>query len=346
MRYNPRTYSLVKRAIVEARIRKWFKRKRRKNPSPSKLLSMLLKPKKGIHIKLNRDERNEFVDLIRENYRTRKIISKYRKIYSRRPRTFYKRIFGFYPRETQAMRVVWGPFTIHFIFKRNDMIAFWRKVKWGPGSGGFYCVGNTDVKIKDLRGLVSFGREEKYPLETNDIIRHESVHAFEDFIKNKRPPSRKKSLMFFNIKSEMNAYLHNLKQTKKRKKREVNKWSRLGLGLEVKEEVNDYLSYDETLKRIQNVKTKIRKSKTKKAKRELKEKLSRLKQRLDAKRKKRRQYISLHIKTVNQARKALLFMPLEVLQTIIGETPYQRLHRKIPEAAKVYKKMKYEWYNE
>lgn len=345
MGYNPSTYSLVKRSIVEARIKRWFKTKRRKNPPPSKLLTKLLNPKKGIHIKLDIDERKKFVAMIRDIYTAKKILAKYRKIYSRRPRQFYKKVFGFPPRENQSVRIIWGPYIIHFVFKRNDMIAFWRKVEWGPGTGGFYCVGNTDLKIKDLRGLVSFGREEDYSIETRDIVRHESVHAFEDFIKRRRPPSSKKAFMFYNIKSEMNAYLHNFKHSKKRTKRRINEWARLGLGLEVNESINDYVSYTGTVKRIKNVKLKIRRSKTKKAKRDFREKLKRLKQRLEAKKKKRKKYTSLYIRTANQAKKALQFMPEEVLQRIIYETPFERLYKKIPEAVKVYQRMKNEWYN-
>jgi uncharacterized circularly permuted ATP-grasp superfamily protein len=91
---------------------------------------------------------------------------------------------------------------------------------------------------------------------------------------------------------------------------------------------------------------KIRRSKTKKAKRELREKLKRLKQRLEAKKKKRRKYTSLYIRTANQAKKALQLMPEDVLQRIIYETPFERLHKKIPETVKVYQRIMNEWYSE
>ena len=202
------------------------------------------------------------------------------------------------------------------------------------------------MKIKDLRGLVSFGREENYNIETWDIVRHESVHAFEDFVKRKRPPSSKKAFMFYCIKSEMNAYLHNFRHSRKKKRRYINEWARLGLGIEVNETINDYISYTETTKRIRNLKMKLRRAKTKKSKKHLREKLNSLKERLESKKKTRRKYVSLYTKTVNQAKKAVQYMPIEVLQRIIYETPFERLHRKIPEAVKIYLKMKSKWYSE
>jgi len=345
MRYNQRTYALVRRALVEARIRKWFKRKRKKNPSPSKLLSMLLKPRNGMHIKLALEERMEFVDLIREMYKIRKVISKYREKYGRRPRLFYKRVFGFPPRETQSVKVIWEPFNIHFIFKKNDLIAFWRKVHWGPGSGGFYPVGDTDIKIKDLRGLISFGREEKWLVETRDLVRHESIHAFEGRIKKASHSSEDKRYMFNSIKSELNAYLHNLKHSRRLRKRKINEWARGGLGEEAKDFIEEYLRYPETLKRIRKLKRMKRKAKTKKEKRLLNKKLENLKKRLEIKKRRKRMYMSYFIRTVNQIKKALEVMPLEAVHRIIYETPYERLCRKIPEAVKVYLKMRYEWYN-
>lgn len=345
MRYNQSTYGLVRRSIVEARIRKWFKRKSKKNISPSKLLTTLLASKKGIQIKLNLEERMEFVALIREMYKTRTIISKYREKYGRRPRLFYKRVFGFAPRKIQSVKIIWEPFNIHFIFKKNDLIAFWRKVQWGPGSGGFYPVGDTDIKIKDLRGLVSFGREEKWFVETRDLVRHESVHAFEGRIKKANHPSEDKTYMFNNIKAELNAYLHNMRYSKKLRKRRINEWARGGLGEEVKEFIEDYLRYRETLKRIRKLKKMKRKAKTKKERRILADKLEKLKKRLEQKKRKKKMYMSYFIRTVNQIKKALEVMPLEMLHRIIYETPYERLCRKIPDAVRVYLKMKYEWYN-
>ena len=345
MRYNPSTYGLVRRAIVEARIRKWFKRKKKKDPSPSKLLTMLLRPKKGIHIKLDQYERMEFVGLVREMYKTRKIISKYREKYGRRPRIFYRKVFGFPPRKVQSVKVIWEPFNIHFIFKKNDLIAFWRKVQWGPGSAGFYPVGDTDIKIKDLRGLVSFGREEKWFVETRDLVRHESVHAFEGRIKKTSYPAEDKVFMFNSIKSELNAYLHNMRYSRRLRKRRINEWARGGLGEEAKDFIEDYLRYQETLKRIRKLKKMKRRAKTKKEKRILNTKLEKLKERLEQKRRKKRMYICYFVRTVNQIKKALEVMPIEMLHRIIYETPYERLCKKIPEAVKVYLKMKYEWYN-
>jgi len=344
MKYNFRTRLLVNRAITEARIRKWFKRSRKKNPSSSNLLSMLLRPKYGMHLHLTREERKEFVEMVCEMYKKRRIILKYRKKYGRRPKLFYKKVLGFSPRKSQSVKVIWNIFNIHFIFKKNDLIAFWRKIQWGPGSGGYYPLGDRDIKIQELRGLISFGREEHYSIETRDIIKHESVHAFEGSIKKRKSPLGKKALMFQKIKSELNAYLHNLKYSKKRKRRRINEWSRLGFGLEVKEFIEDYLRYNETVKRIRNVKSKIRKSKSKRERRELSRKLKKLKERFEQKKKKKRMYLSSYLKIVNQTKKALKIMPIKVLQRIIFETSYQKLHKKIPESVKIYRRMKYEWY--
>ena len=63
----------------------------------------------------------------------------------------------------------------------------------------------------------------------------------------------------------------------------INEWARLGLGIEVRDEIDDYLSYSSTLKRIRNTKAKIRKSKIKKEKKILRERLSKLKERLEMK---------------------------------------------------------------
>ncbi|MFH0929462.1 MAG: hypothetical protein V1818_03850 [Candidatus Aenigmatarchaeota archaeon] len=52
MDYNPRTRSLVTRSLAEYRIRKWFKTKKRIEPSPAKLLSQLTKPDDGRSLKL------------------------------------------------------------------------------------------------------------------------------------------------------------------------------------------------------------------------------------------------------------------------------------------------------
>jgi hypothetical protein len=343
--YNHRTQKLVKKAIVEARIRKWFRSPKKKNISPSKLLTKLVKPKKGLQLNLSRENRIEFVELIKKLYNTRKIILKYRKRYGRNPRLFYKKVFGFSPRNFQSLNIIWNTTHIHFILGKNDLIAFWKKVQWGPGSGGYYSVGDRDVKIKELRGLISFGRREYYSIETRDIVRHEAVHSFEDFVKRKKPPFGKKRFLFYRIKSELNASLKNFKESKNRRKRKINEWARLGLGTEIRDEIDDCLSYNETLKRIRNTKTKIRKSKSKKDKKRLREKMRKLKERLETKRKKRRFYFSLYRKTVNQIKIALEFMPVYVLQRIIYETPFERLHKKIPESVKVYKRINYEWYN-
>jgi hypothetical protein len=343
--YNHRTESLVKRAITEARIRRWFNKPRKKKLSPSKLLTMLIKPKKGIQITLNKKDRTEFVELIRKMYDTRRIILKYRKKYSRKPRLFYKKVFGFSPRKFQSLNIIWNTNHIHFNLEKNDLIAFWKKVHWGPGSGGYYSVGDRDIKIKDLRGLISFGRKEKHSIETRDIVRHESVHSFEDFVKGKKPPIGKKNFLFYRIKAELNASLNNFKYSKKLRKRKINEWARLGLGEEVKDEIEDYLSYSKTLKRIRNIKTKIRRTKSKKERRQLSKKLRKSKERLELKKRKKRMYFGLYRKTVNQIKVALEIMPNEVLQRIIYETPFERLHKKIPETVKVYRRMIYEWYN-
>jgi len=332
------------RAITEARIRKWFKKKRKKVLSPSALLSILLRPKKGINLYLTREERKKFVKLVDEININKKIILKYRKKYGRRPKLFYKKVFGFPPRKFQSVKVFWNTFNIHFVFKKNDLIAFWKKVQWGPGTGAYYPVGDRDIKIKELRGLISFGREEKYTIETRDVIRHESIHAFEERIKKRETPYGKKKFMFYKIKAELNASLHNFKISKKRKRRMINEWARLGLGEEVKEIIEDYLSYSGTVKRIKNVKSMIRKSKSKNKRKRLSKKLKKLKERLGQKKKKRKFHWSIYRKTTNQIRKALKEMPIEVLQRIVYETPYERLYKKIPETVKVYKRMRYEWY--
>jgi hypothetical protein len=343
--HNHRTEKLVKKAIVESRIRKWFNRPTKKDLPPSKLLTKLIKTKKGLQLTLGREERAEFVDLIKRMNRTRKIILKYRKKYGRRPKIFYKKVFGFPTRDYQYLNVIWNTFHVHFIFDKNDLIAFWKRVQWGPGSGGYYSVGDRDIKVKELRGLISFGRRELDSMETRDIIRHESVHSFEDFVKRKSPPRDKKRFLFYRIKCELNASLKNFKKTKNRRKRRINEWARLGLGTEVRDDIDEYLSYSGTLKRIRNTKIKIRKSKSKREKKLLRKKLVNLKERLDKKKTKRRLYFSLYRRTTNQVKIALEIMPLYVLQRIIYETPFERLHKKIPEAVKVFKRIKYEWYN-
>ncbi len=342
--YNHRTESLVKRAIVESNIRRWFNRPNQRKRVPTKLLAEILKPERGMQIKLTKEERKHFLDLIKRMYATRKIILKYRKRYGRRPRKFYRKVFGFPPRKPQPLSIIWNASHIHFILERRDLISFWRRVKWGPGSGGYYSVGDRDIKVQELRGLISFGRKEEYSIETRDIIRHESVHSFEDFIKRRKPPLSKERFLFYKIKCELNATLKNFKSSKKIKKRRVNEWARRGLGIEVRDEINYYLSYEETLKRIKNTKIKIRKSKSKREKKQLKEKLGRLKERLELKKKRKRYYFSLYRKTANQVKKAVEVMPIYVLQRIIYETPFERLHKKIPETVNTYKKMRYEWY--
>ena len=344
MDYNNTSHSLVRRSLVESSIKRWFKRSRKKYLSASKLLTKLSRPKKGIHIDLTREERMMFVGLIQEIYRKEKIVSLYREKYGRRPKLFYKKVFGFRSRDYQPVNVVWNTFNIHFIFDKNDLIAFQRKIQWGPGVGGYYPVGDTAVKIKDLRGMVSFGRREEYSIETIDIIKHESIHAFENLIKRRKIPSSKKSVMHHMLKSEINASLHNFKYSKKKRRRQVNMWARRGLGVHVKESVEDYLGYDETVKRIRNLKLRIRKCKKKREKEQLRERLTSLKQRLERKKDKKRFYYSLYRKNVNQIKKALEAIPTSVLQTIIFETYYERLYKKIPEAVKEYNKIKNEWY--
>ena len=338
-----RTEALVRRAVVEARIRKWFKGKHAKK-APSKLLGEILRPKKGIHVKLDRYERDHFIELIRRMYATRKIIEKYRRKYGRRPKLFYQKVFGFTPRPSQTLSIIWNTSHVHFIFDKNDLISFWKRVQWGPGSGGYYSVGDRDIKIKELRGLISFGRRECYSIETNDIIRHESVHSFEDFVKRRKPPYSRERYLFYKIKCELNASLKNFKEAKGIKKRRVNEWARIGLGLEVRDEVNSYLGFDETIKGIKNMKVKVRKAKSKKEKKKLNNNLDKLKRRLELKKIRRRHYFSLYRKTVNQVKKAVEVMPIFVLQRIVYETPFERLYKKIPETVTVYKRMKNDWY--
>jgi hypothetical protein len=343
MDVNSSTKSLVKRAVIEARILKWYKRPGRRDAPPSRLLTLLTKPKKGIQLQLTRGERKAFVGLIRRINKAGKIILKYRRQYGRRPRLFYEKVFGFPPRESQSVRVVWGVFNIHFVFKRNDLIWFWRRVKWGGGSGCYCSVGDRDVKIQDLRGLVSIGREEGYYVETMDTVRHESMHAFEDYVKGRKPPSGRKARMYYGIKSELNAYLNNFKHAGK-KRGVINVSSRRGMGAEVEEQIDSYLSYSETLKRIRNLKSGLRKARTKKEKRLLSGKLTGLKGRLGWKRRVKARHMGVYRRTVNQVKKALEVMPADVLRGVIYETPYERLHRKMPDAVKAYKRMRYEWY--
>ena len=207
--HNHRTEKLVRKAIVEDRIRKWFNRPSKKEISPSKLLTKLIKTKKGMQLSLSRYERAEFVELIKRMYNTKKIILKYRKKYGRKPKIFYKKVFGFPTRKYQYLNVIWNTFHVHFIFDKNDLIAFWKKVQWGPGSGGYYSVGDRDIKVKEMRGLVSFGRRELDSMETRDIVRHESVHSFEDFVKRKSPPSDKNSIFaLIQVKPLSNCKFH------------------------------------------------------------------------------------------------------------------------------------------
>lgn len=342
--YNHRTESLVKRAIVESRIRRWFNRLKKGKKVPSKQLTEILNPERGIQLRLAKEERKHFVELIKRMYATRKIILKYRKKYGRKPRKFYKGVFGFPPRENQSINIIWNTSHIHFIFEKNDLISFWKRVRWGPGSGGYYSVGDRDIKIQELRGLISFGRREKHPIETRDIIRHESVHSFEDFVKGRKPPISKKRFLFYRIKCELNATLKNFKESEKGRKRKINEWARLGLGIEIRDEIKEYLSYDETLKRIKNTKIEIRKSKSKRERKQLSIKLRKLKERLELKNSKKRLYFSLYRKTANQIKRAIEVIPIYVLQRIVYETPFERLHKKIPDTVKAYKRIKYEWY--
>jgi uncharacterized circularly permuted ATP-grasp superfamily protein len=136
-----------------------------------------------------------------------------------------------------------------------------------------------------------------------------------------------------------------LKYSKKLKKRRINEWARFGFGLEVKDMIEEYMSYKETLKRIRNIKSKIRKSKSKIERKNLSGKLKKLKQRLEQKKRLKKKYLGLYLKVVNQTKKALESMPIGVLQRIIYETPFERLTKKIPESVKVYRRMLNEWYN-
>lgn len=334
----------MKRAVVEARILKWFRRPRRKNPLPSRLLTQLTRPKRGMHVSLTREERVRFTSLIRDMYGARNTVRKYRKQHSRRPRLFYEKVFGFRPRPQQPVKIIWSPFNVHFIFRKNDLMAFWRRVGWGPGSGGYYSVGDRDIKIKELRGLVSFGRESEWSIETREIIRHESVHAFEDYVKKRPQPWDDLAYMRYRIKSELNAYLHNFRDSRDMRWRIINENSRRGLAEEVREQAEDYLSYTATAKKIRALEKRRRRAKTKKERRELGERVKRLRKRLEKKRMRIRDEMSLYRKTVNQVKKALKAMPLEALQHVIYATPYTRLHVKIPEAVREYRRMRREWY--
>jgi hypothetical protein len=342
---NHSTRSLVKRAILEARIVDWFKRPRRRLAAPE-LLSKLTKPKRGMHLRLAQRERVEFTRLIRRINKARRVMQRYRVRYGRCPRAFYTRVFGFPPRCGQSVRVVWSTFNIHFIFERNDLMAFWRRVQWGPGVGGYYSVGDRDVKIQELRGLVSFGRVEDYGPATSETIRHESVHAFEEYVKGRKPPAGAKRRLYYSIKSELNAYLHNFRESRGKKKRRMNEGGRRGLSLEVRERVEEHLSYRATVEGIGRLERKRRRAKTKKEKGELTRRLMSLRLRLRRKRGRIRAVMSLHRRTVNQVKKAVDAMPVSVLRRVIYETPYERLHRKIPQAVMEYRRMRYEWYRD
>ena len=344
MNYNPRTISLLNRSIAEYRIRKWFKTKRKKDYAPSILLTKLMKPRNAIQIYLTREERSEFVNLIREMYIVRKTIRKYRRLYSRRPGLFYKKLLGFSPRESQFVKIIWNPLNIHIIFEKGDMLSFWKKVQWGPGSGGYYPLGDTDIKIKDMRGLVSIGVEEDHSIETLDTFHHETVHAFEGAFKKRKEVYNSKTFMFNRIKSELNAYLHNFRTSKKRRKNKINLWARNGLGLEVTEFVDDYLRYEATVERIKKLKKEIGKTKVKYKKEQMKLKLKKLNQLLEKKKLRKKYYTNSYKRIKNQIRIALEVMPIEVLHRIIYETPYERLQTKIPEAVKTYRWMKYQQY--
>jgi hypothetical protein len=344
MKHNNSTHSLVKKSIVEARIKKWFRKRRKKDKPPSKLLSILLKPKKGIHIELAREERKYFVSLIRRIYTMKKIVSTHRSRYGRKPKEFYTKVFGFPPRDYQRLNVVWNGFNIHFVFDKNDLIAFQRKINWGPGVGGYYPVGDRNIKIKDLRGLVSFGIREDLSIETWDVMRHESIHAFESIIKRRKQPNEKRLIMNYVIKSEMTAYLHNFKRFTKKKRREINRHARQGLGLIVRESIEDYLGIGETKKRIENLKLRLRKYKTKRRKKELKKKLKSLKKRLEKKKETKTAHFTIYRKNTNQIKKALDAIPLDVLHNVIFHSRYDTLYKKIPETVKIYRKMKNQYY--
>ncbi|MBN2202874.1 MAG: hypothetical protein JW700_01670 [Candidatus Aenigmarchaeota archaeon] len=342
---NPRTQALVNRSLAEYRIRKHFKTKRKDKLSPTQLLLHLTIPKNGRKIKLKEKERFEFLNMIRRMARTQKTLEKYRNIYSKRPRIFYEKALGFAPRENQSVKVVWNPLSVHILFEKNDMMAFWRKVQWGPGSGGYYPLGDTDIKIKDLRGMVSLGRKEDFSIETWDTMRHESVHAFEGNIKKRNFPKNRKNYMFCRIKSELNAYLHNFRYTKDKKRKRVNKWARNGLAIEVREFIEEYLGFEDIEKSIKTTKSKIRASKNKREKKILRQSLEKLKKQLETKKAKKKHYFGMYRKISNQIKIALQIMPLEAVQRIIFETPFERLQKKLPESVTIYKKMLYLWKN-
>jgi len=114
-------FALVRRAVIEARIIKWFNSHPEKVVAPSRLLSSLARPKRGIKLSLTRNERIEFTELIRRIQRARKTINFYREKYSRRPKFFYSKVFGFPPRKSQSVRIIWGTLNIHFVFSKNEI---------------------------------------------------------------------------------------------------------------------------------------------------------------------------------------------------------------------------------
>lgn len=328
---------LLKCALVEHRIYKYFKRREIKEKAPSKILTEILNSS-PIKLKLSREQRKRFISLISRILEARKIIEKYRKIYAKRPRIFYKKVFGFEPRKNQKMKIIWNPNFIHFIFEKNDLIAFWRKVGWGPGSGAHYEVGDRDIKIKELRGLISFGRNE-YSLETNDTILHESIHSFDNFVKGKKIPSSEKLRLYSMIKFELSACLHNFKDSESKERKKINEKCRKKLSLCVSDFVNEYLRLDATKENIQKVKRKIRKAKYKKEKKKLREKLEKLKKRLEMKKRKKKKIMKMYREIVKEVKKALKVMPIGVVRAIIFDVPFHRLSRKIPKLVRIYRGM-------
>ena len=329
---------LLKKAIMEYRIHKYFKMKQLEANTPSKVLRMILESN-SIALKLSREQRTKFILLIKRMLEARRIIQKYRKIYSRKQVLFYSTVFGFSPEKGQKVKISWKPNSIHFIFEKKFLNKFWKKVGMGVAVGAYMCVGDRDIKIRELRGLITFGKQ-SFPAENKDIVLHESVHLFDDFVKRKKQPSIKRLCLFYDIKSELSAYVHNFREAYSIEQKTVNKKSSQGLKLSVLSFLDDFFSIGKTANNIGRTKQKIKRAKSVKAKEELRQKLSRLNARLEAKNKKSRKVMKKCTRIVGKIKHALQVMPVDALRTIVLDVPFQHLDSKISELVCVYKTAK------
>ena len=329
---------LLKKAIIEHRIRKLLRTKNLNENSPSKLLSEII-GSNSIKIKLNREQRKKFIVLVSRALEARKTIEKYRKLYSGKPALLYTNVFGFSPKNKSKIKIKWNSHSIHFLFEKNELMSFWRKIGWGPGSGAYLSIGDTDVKIKELRGLVSFGRISN-PAETRDIILHESAHLFDDYVKRKKFSYSKKLKLYYDIKSELGAYLHNLKDTDENEKKLVNKKSVKGIFEYGREYIDEFLGIESTKKRIKKLKKDLKKAKTKKIKKETKEKIQSLEKRLFMKTRKRKLLLGKLKSITKQVKSAVKTMPVDIVRSIVTDVPFERAGKKLCEMIDVYKTAK------